>query len=269
MSWKQLQITSVASHKCRVVCAANNRKFCQFHKCIEINLQQKYQRWSGVHKEYVTSYKCIWNCKLQDWKSVQRCAKENWKLCKMAGVTRLTGVTWLTRVVGQLFNIRNGQSSFDKFRRLVQELLVRAKTHLQILIGVQFVLQRLEQVVFPYKAWSMWHHVEPKERKPAIYCCAQETHNPMTKFYDYCKKFNYVWSQGESHWLWFINISNTLGVPHCLLWDTVPLGQDQTHTGFQYLESSLNHPWNFVTESFNEKQRRSERKTIQKSRRES
>ena len=205
MSWKQLQITSVASHKCRVVCAANNRKFCQFHKCIEINLQQKYQRWSGVHKEYVTSYKCIWNCKLQDWKSVQRCAKENWKLCKMAGVTR---------VVGQLFNIRNGQSSFDKFRRLVQELLVHMKTYLQILTGVQFVLQRLEQVVFPYKAWSMWHHVEPKERKPAIYCCAQETHNPMTKFYDYCRKFHYVWSQGESHWLWFINISNTLGVPH-------------------------------------------------------
>ena len=68
--------------------------------------------------------------------------------------------------------------------------------------------------MFPYKAWSMWHHVEPKERKPAIYCCAQETHNPMTKFYDYCKKFHYVWSQGESHWLWFINISNTLGVPH-------------------------------------------------------
>ena len=114
------------------------------------------------------------------------------------------------------------------------------KTHLQILIGVQFVLQRLEQVVFPYKAWSMWHHVEPKERKPAIYCCAQETHNPMTKFYDYCKKFHYIWSQGESHWLWFINISNTLGVPHCLLWDTVPLGHRLRPT---QVFNNLNHPW--------------------------
>ena len=148
----------------------------------------------------------------------------------MAGMTRLT----------RLFNIRNGQSSFDKFRRLVQELLVHMKTHLQILIGVQFVLQRLEQVVFPYKAWSMWHHVEPKERKPAIYCCAQETHNPMmNKFYDYCKNFHYVWSQGESHW------SDSLTFP-------THWGSHTAYYGTQChwdrlrptrVFNTLNHPW--------------------------
>ena len=31
-----------------------------------------------------------------------------------------------------------------------------------------------KQVVFPYKAWSMWHHVERNERKLATYYRAQQ-----------------------------------------------------------------------------------------------